>query len=140
MEFRGQYAFLSNFYPCIIRVKGLEFGNAEAAFQACKFTDLAARQQFCRLDGKAAKQLGRKIKLRADWADIKLAVMASIVTYKFGSANPTLVPMLLSIREPIVEDNNWGDTYWGMCSGVGENHLGKILNARKAKLLFDNLA
>jgi predicted NAD-dependent protein-ADP-ribosyltransferase YbiA (DUF1768 family) len=27
----------------------------------------------------------------------------------------------------LIEGNWWGDTYWGVCNGVGENHLGKLL-------------
>lgn len=26
-----------------------------------------------------------------------------------------------------MEENNWGDKFWGTVNGVGENHLGKIL-------------
>ena len=31
------------------------------------------------------------------------------------------------IEGEIVEENTWGDTFWGVCKGVGENHLGKLL-------------
>ena len=27
----------------------------------------------------------------------------------------------------LIEGNEWGDTFWGTCDGIGENHLGKIL-------------
>jgi predicted NAD-dependent protein-ADP-ribosyltransferase YbiA (DUF1768 family) len=27
----------------------------------------------------------------------------------------------------LVEYNYWGDLYWGVCRGEGENHLGRIL-------------
>ena len=27
----------------------------------------------------------------------------------------------------LVEGNDWGDTYWGMCNGEGKNYLGKML-------------
>ena len=27
----------------------------------------------------------------------------------------------------LIEGNFWGDTFWGICDGVGENNLGKIL-------------
>lgn len=27
----------------------------------------------------------------------------------------------------LVENNTCGDVFWGICDGVGENHLGKIL-------------
>jgi predicted NAD-dependent protein-ADP-ribosyltransferase YbiA (DUF1768 family) len=26
-----------------------------------------------------------------------------------------------------VEGNSWGDTYWGVCKGKGQNKLGHIL-------------
>ena len=29
--------------------------------------------------------------------------------------------------EELIEGNTWNDTYWGVCRGVGENHLGKLL-------------
>ena len=27
----------------------------------------------------------------------------------------------------LIEGNSWGDTFWGVCDGVGENNLGKVL-------------
>lgn len=27
----------------------------------------------------------------------------------------------------LIEGNYWGDRFWGVCDGVGENHLGKLL-------------
>jgi predicted NAD-dependent protein-ADP-ribosyltransferase YbiA (DUF1768 family) len=27
----------------------------------------------------------------------------------------------------LIEDNNWHDTFWGVCNGVGANKLGEIL-------------
>lgn len=27
----------------------------------------------------------------------------------------------------IVEGNQWHDTFWGVCNGVGQNNLGQIL-------------
>ena len=29
--------------------------------------------------------------------------------------------------EELVEGNYWGDTFWGVCRGEGENKLGKLL-------------
>lgn len=39
---------------------------------------------------------------------------------------------LLNVNEEIVEDNYWGDTFWGVCTnkklrGQGKNMLGKML-------------
>ena len=30
-------------------------------------------------------------------------------------------------NEELIEGNTWNDTYWGVCNGRGQNHLGKIL-------------
>jgi predicted NAD-dependent protein-ADP-ribosyltransferase YbiA (DUF1768 family) len=32
----------------------------------------------------------------------------------------------------IEETNTWGDVFWGVCRGRGENHLGKILMRERA--------
>lgn len=45
-DFRGKYAFLSNFADSPLYYKGLKFANAEAAFQAQKATDLRQRRVF----------------------------------------------------------------------------------------------
>ena len=34
----------------------------------------------------------------------------------------------------LVEDNAWGDTFWGRCNGIGKNHLGKILMVIREEL------
>ena len=38
-NFRGEYAFLSNFYDAPVEYNGLSFRNSEAAFQAQKTID-----------------------------------------------------------------------------------------------------
>ena len=43
--------------------------------------------------------------------------------------------MLLAVSEPIIEDNTWGDTYWGRCRGTGSNHLGQILEETRDALM-----
>jgi predicted NAD-dependent protein-ADP-ribosyltransferase YbiA (DUF1768 family) len=36
--------------------------------------------------------------------------------------------------EELVEGNWWNDTFWGVCNGVGENNLGKLLMKIRAEL------
>ena len=67
--FRGAYDFLSNFYPAPITYNGLVFQNNEAAFQAAKCPERSA--EFCFLNPSEAKRLGRRVKLRNDWDQIK---------------------------------------------------------------------
>lgn len=126
--FRDEYFFLSNFYPVEIKLDGIVYPNAESAFQAQKTLDVEERRNFSMLKNPVqAKRLGRKVKLRDDWEEVKLEIMTEIVSQKFLQ-HPHLIEMLLQTGdEELVEGNKWGDRFWGVCKGKGENHLGKIL-------------
>lgn len=130
MLFRNEYYFLSNMYPCEITYNGLTYTCVEATFQAQK--NITESDKFTNLDGYAAKKLGRKIKLRHDWDTIKLTIMKDLLSIKFSDKQ--LAEQLKQITEPIVENNTWNDTYWGVCNNVGENHLGKLLTEIKEEL------
>ena len=128
MQFRKQYYFLSNMCPCSLGVaingKIYKFTCVEAAFQAHKCPERA--DEFENIDSHTAKKLGRRVPLRADWEQVKDQIMLNLVTAKFMQ-NPDLHRRLRDIKGEITEENTWGDTYWGVCNGIGENHLGKIL-------------
>lgn len=134
MYFRDEYWFLSNFYPCSIKTSVGTFTCVESAFQSQK--DLTRSKEFISLNGKQAKALGRRVTLRDDWQDIKLELMYKIVKAKFVQ-HPDLAEKLIAIKSPIVETNYWKDCYWGVCYGVGENHLGKILMRVRDELSKD---
>ncbi len=127
-SFRDEYFFLSNFYPVEIKLDGIVYPNAETAFQAQKTMDVEERRKFSMLKNPVqAKRLGRKVKLRDDWEEVKLDIMTEIVSQKFLQ-HPHLIEMLLQTGdEELIEGNKWGDRFWGVCKGKGENHLGKIL-------------
>lgn len=56
----------------------------------------------------------------------KLSIMYQIVSAKFYQ-NSTLMQKLKQTEGDIIIDSSLHDTYWGVCNGVGENHLGQIL-------------
>ena len=122
-SFRDEYFFLSNFYPVEIKLDGIVYPNAETAFQAQKTLDVEERRKFSMLKNPVqTKRLGRKVKLRDDWEEVKLEIMTEIVSQKFLQ-HPHLIEMLLQTGdEELVEGNKWG-----VCKGKSENHLGKIL-------------
>lgn len=130
MKFRDEYYFLSNMYPCEIKItfppnkQIYTFKCVESAFQACKCIERI--HEFEGLNGYQAKKLGRKVHLREDWEQVKLLIMKKLVYVKFQQ-HPDLYHRLINISGPIVEENTWGDKFWGQCNGVGENHLGRIL-------------
>jgi ribA/ribD-fused uncharacterized protein len=131
--FRGDYWFLSNFYPCTIVHDGFAYMNLEAAFQAAKCADLTERAQFQNLQPKEAKALGKTIQLRKDWDNIKLFILKELIILKFIS-NPGLLASLLETGDAmLVEDNRWHDNYYGNCicprcyDIQGLNYLGYFL-------------
>lgn len=125
-DFRGRWKFLSNFAwgPCTL--DGVQYNTVEQAYQAAKSDDLVHRQRCWATPPAGAKQIGKKVRLRQDWENVKLDVMYNLVWQKFE--HPMNRKWLLATAdEELVEGNWWGDTFWGVCNGVGENHLGRIL-------------
>ncbi len=127
VSFRGEHRFLSNFYPADVVLDGQEFVTVEHAYQAAKCEVLEDRLRFNALvTPKEAKQLGASVQTRPDWDSVKLSVMQDLLGQKFR--DPKLGRMLLATgTAELIEGNTWGDTYWGVCRGVGQNHLGRLL-------------
>lgn len=126
-SFHGEYAFLSNYYDSPIFYDGILYPTVEHAFQAAKTTVFIQRIIIAnkKTPGQA-KCAGRKVTLRDNWDDIKLYIMKELIILKF--TNPKLKSALLNTKDAeLIERNTWNDTYWRICNGIGENHLGKIL-------------
>lgn len=132
-SFDGPYLFLSNFYPVVVKLGGWEFPTVENAYQAAKAAP-NLRIGFTGVTPRVAKSMGRSIELPADWEHRKVDVMRDLLEQKFaiGSA---LADRLLATREAtLIENNWWGDTFWGVCKGVGRNELGQLLMLRRSQL------
>lgn len=124
-SFRDDNYFLSNMYPSSITLGKHTFKCAEAAFQAAKCHTRVA--EFYNLNGFEAKKLGRAVTLRSDWDEVKVDYMRRILKAKF-SQHPDLRKKLIQTGNAyLVEENTWGDTFWGVCNGIGNNLLGRIL-------------
>lgn len=126
-NFRGQYFFLSNFYQVDVEYDGLTFKNNEAAFQAMKVLDRGKRAEFTSCDPSFAKRKGRRVRIRRDWEEVKDQLMYEICLSKFSQHEHLKEKLLKTGNAELIEGNNWGDTYWGVCQGRGQNKLGKIL-------------
>ena len=130
------YTFLSNFYEAPVTYRGLTFGSAEAAFQAQKCMTEEERLPFTEARPGKSKGMGRRVRLRPDWEQVKAGLMEEIVRAKF-TQNEELKRKLLATGEMrLAEGNTWGDTFWGvdLRSGRGENRLGEILMRVRAAL------
>jgi ribA/ribD-fused uncharacterized protein len=126
--FQGEYRWLSNFWRSPIDFSGMTFVSTENAYQAAKVRTSEANKKkaFQLINPSDAKKLGRSTHIRPDWVYIRLAVMLSLQRKKFS--NPNLRRLLLATGDAYIEEtNSWHDTFWGVCNGVGENNLGKII-------------
>lgn len=134
-SFTGEHAFLSNFYPAEVEFEGQTYPTAEHAFQAAKTTDRVQRAWIRTANYPGlAKKRGRSITLREGWDDMRLQVMESLVLAKFVAHDDLREKLLATGDRPLMEGNHWGDTFWGVSGGAGENHLGKILERVRSHL------
>jgi len=129
-EFRGEYRFLSNFYPCPITLDGIIYQTVEHAYQASKSLNPAEREIIECADWPGeAKKLGGPtgpLTLRDDWEQLKVDIMLGLLRQKFKQSD--FKDWLLATGEvELVEGNYWGDREWGVCKGEGKNLLGKLL-------------
>lgn len=136
-DFRGDNGFLSNFYPTSVQYEGIWYPSVEHAFQAAKTLDREQRLAIrSAVTSAGAKTLGRRVTLRDDWEAVKDGVMFELLCSKF---NPRDLGDRLAATYPhdLIEGNTWGDTYWGVCNGKGQNKLGQLLMLVRSLILLD---
>lgn len=137
-KFDGEYAFLSNFYEAPVVWEGITYPSNEHAFQAAKSLNPARRLEVAAAatPGKA-KRMGRTLQLRSDWEKVKYNIMLEIVLAKFHQHKDLAEALLDTDEAELIEGNWWNDTTWGVCNGVGQNWLGKILMTVRTQLKFE---
>lgn len=133
-KFQGKLDFLSNMYKCRIEFDGLTYPSTENFYQAMKCKYPHEREKFTTINPYESKKLGRVVEVRSDWEEIKIIIMKQAIDLKFEDKH--LQDLLIHVHDnDLVEENNWGDTFWGICNGVGKNYLGQILKDKKHKIL-----
>ena len=130
LGFTHDHFFLSNFFPCKIEFEGATYPTTENAFQAAK-SPVGYRTRFEGCTAREAKKLGRAPmtpEALAYWdAGRKVWVMLEVNMSKYLTHKDLRDRLLHTGNARLVETNNWGDTYWGVCDGKGLNMLGRIL-------------
>jgi N-glycosidase YbiA len=127
-EFSGEYRWLSNFWPSVVELDGIVFQHVEGAYVAAKTLDIDARYRIQNLlTPGACKREGRKLQLRDDWENVKVSIMETLLRQKFAPDSDLARQLLATGDREIQEGNYWGDTFWGICKGRGQNVLGRLL-------------
>jgi ribA/ribD-fused uncharacterized protein len=135
-KFRGEYFFLSNFFPC---KNGVEFEEdiyptTEHAYQAAKIEDRTLRDAFTRGGSLGdnpmdAKSKGGYVKMQPGWDRLRVNVMLTVVRSKF-SRDEDLQKKLLATKNQKIVEGHTGDKFWGGKA----NHLGNILMRVRCEL------
>lgn len=133
--FENEWQVFRNPYHVYIEYEDIVFPSTEHAYHAAKSTNMDFRRSLVDLPWNEARQRGRATKLRPGWEDgLKLQVMEEVNLIKY-TTNKFCYDKLMSTRGyELIEGNWWGDRYWGVCNGVGENHLGLILMKIRQRL------
>lgn len=146
------FGFLSHFHPSPVWLDGETWPTVEHYYQAQKFDDAAYRQAIrAAVSPGIAKRLAappdapRRVSQqswfrrngalpRADWHDVKLAVMRRADWAKF-SQHPALGRLLLATgAAELVEDSPF-EPFWGTGrDGQGANWAGRVLMEIRARL------
>jgi ribA/ribD-fused uncharacterized protein len=138
--FVAEYRWLSNFFPCRVEWESRVYGSAEAAYHSGKYP-AAARDVFTRLEPDPALQYSRATRYdTAVWEARRVPTMREVIWAKF-SQNPELATKLLATGDRYLEETNWwGDKFWGVYRGQGQNLLGKIIMDARARLAKQSAA
>jgi N-glycosidase YbiA len=127
--FTGEYRFLSNFHTGHpVTLSGVVFPTVEHYYQWSKC--LGSDDGYAILNAVtpgAAKRAGQSVPLVPWWDECKRRIMLKGVTAKFWQHEELAGRLLATGNAQLIEGNTWGDTYWGVCDGVGTNYLGRIL-------------
>ena len=135
--FRGDYAWLSNMFLCPLKMSdGVTYPSRENAFQAQKTKDIGLRRRISVVSPRDAKRIGRTILLVDDWDEIRVKVMFSVLENFFHQNELYKEKLIMTGDKYIEETNTWGDRFWGVCDGIGENALGHILMELRSRFVL----
>jgi len=134
-QFKGEYAFLSNFYSSPFTLCGITYPTVEHFYQSQKMHHKKDKVSIlsCKTPTEA-KKLGRKFPMRPDWTDArKMYYMRIGLLLKFENNFPLVVKLLNTENVELIEGNHWHDNFWGKCTCnicqnlFYENRLGMLL-------------
>lgn len=136
MIMKNEYRWLSNMelFPKPLIINNEVIKSSEHYYQSRKTTDLELRDKILKIDNPyEVKKFCKTIKLRDDWDEVKISIMEETSEIKYSILYFRL--KLIACKEPIIEENNHYDIFWGTCNGKGENNHGKILTKLRERLI-----
>ncbi|MBK9497261.1 MAG: DUF1768 domain-containing protein [Xanthomonadales bacterium] len=126
-RFAHEFAFLSNFEPVTTRGQTAEHQYQAAKVQPGLGEDLLHAKIMLAGTAGQAKRLGRTVTLAADWNQRRVSVMLNVLRWKFDQRPDLAERLIATAPADLIEGNDHGDVFWGVCRTQGENQLGQLL-------------
>lgn len=127
-----EHGFLSNFWLCSITFENDLYPSVENAYQAAK-VPRSDRSRFLQCTPGESKRILHGLRTNT-WYARRVEVMTLLLTKKFAPGTKLGQQLVDTGKAELIEGNTWNDTFWGVCNGVGENQLGKLLMAQRDSL------
>ena len=126
-KFDNEYIFLSNYYPQNITYKGITYNCAMNAYYGQLISDNLQKKAIANATPSRALSMVINSISKIDYSQEEQDnIMYEILKVKFSDSK--LKNLLLQTnQEPLNNNVNWEDTYWGICNDEGDNKLGKLL-------------
>lgn len=127
-EFRGEFSWLSNFFPIKIEYDGIVYPSVENAYQAGKLINKKDREMFIDITPGKAKRLWRNYQTYNLTEEFRLNLMYQLLSIKFNQ-EPFKTQLINTGDCYIQEGNRFGDMFFGYClkTNQGKNMLGHLI-------------
>ena len=136
--FFGEYRWLSNFHLSPVTVDGMTYNSAEHAFMAMKTFNPDERKVLSLMSLPVdARRYGQTVKLRPDWERVKVSMMKKVLQAKFHQDKGLGAALLATDPLYLEETNDWGDVFWGVSEGKGQNNLGRTIMEVRDELKYN---
>jgi predicted NAD-dependent protein-ADP-ribosyltransferase YbiA (DUF1768 family) len=139
--FEKEFFWLSNTFPSPIKIKDYVFPSAENACFASAFgsspeivkkfekeNPIDSRKLF-----KELYSTHREFYLK-NFHKLRVQTVKKIILLKFQQHEYLREKLLLTKDFKLNNGNNWGEVFWGVSGGSGENMLGKIIQEVREQL------
>ena len=135
-EFRGEFSWLSNFFPIKIEYDGIVYPSVENAYQAGKLINKKDREMFIDITPGQAKRLWRNYPTYNLTEEFRLNLMYQLLSIKFNQ-EPFKSLLCATGDCYIQEGTRWFEPFWGkqLSTGEGKNMLGHLIMNIREKLL-----
>lgn len=125
------WAALTNDYPATVTAYGRDYPSLTHAYLALSAAHAAAHDRITAAPSAVAARLAATgVVVRADWSDLRLAIMAELLRVKF-TAHETLGRLLLSTGDARIVYDDLDSAYWTV---TGANWFGRLLEVVRAEL------